>query len=329
MTASHTAETSAREALTAFLEAGDSPRAIQQARALFREEPSVRQAAWIRKAVARARPRLALQPWRVALLSSFSIEFLHDPLVALGFLEGLDVTIYQPGFDQYQQEILNPESGLFSFEPNVVILAVEGHRWLPALYEDPLASLPNLSRLLDTPGMPWAGWWRHFGADRPRLCSFTTRLRPRGRGWGLLTGDPDPDRLRRLLVSMRPLMISRGRLRVSRWSIMPAWCISTVRSPGTTAGWIRWPGRRSPSLACPPWPPSICASSARWRVEPGSAWSWTLTTPSGAASWARTGSIGWRSVRSTPARFRPVSAVHPPVARPRRRPGHRQQEQPR
>jgi FkbH-like protein len=138
----------AREALQASLEAGDTLRAVAQARALFRADGSARQAAWLRRAVAQNRARLQLQPWRVALLSSFSIEFLHDSLIAQGFLAGLDITLYQPGFDQYRQEILDPGSGLYSFAPNAVVLAVEGRRWLPALHDDYLAALPDLAPLL-------------------------------------------------------------------------------------------------------------------------------------------------------------------------------------
>src|SRR5207248_10210987 len=79
--------------------------------------------------------------------SSFSIEFLHDALIALAFLNGLDVTIYQAGFDQYTQEILGGESGLYTFAPHAVVLAVEGRRWLAPLYADPLTALPDSDQL--------------------------------------------------------------------------------------------------------------------------------------------------------------------------------------
>jgi FkbH-like protein len=76
-----------------------------------------------------------LKRFRLALLSSFTIEIIDDHLFAHGCTEGLYVDIYQPGFDQYFQEILNPESGLYSFAPDAIVLAIDGIRWAPDLYD--------------------------------------------------------------------------------------------------------------------------------------------------------------------------------------------------
>jgi FkbH-like protein len=59
---------------------------------------------------------------------------VHDPLIAYGCTEGLAVDIYQPGYDQYHQEILAPDSGLYSAKPDAIILAVDGPRWAPELF---------------------------------------------------------------------------------------------------------------------------------------------------------------------------------------------------
>ncbi|MBF0294565.1 MAG: HAD family hydrolase [Magnetococcales bacterium] len=77
---------------------------------------------------------LGLIPLRVALLASFSIEFILDPLLALGMANGLRILPYRSGFAQYHQELIDPNSGLYAFRPDVVILAIEGERLLPALY---------------------------------------------------------------------------------------------------------------------------------------------------------------------------------------------------
>ena len=110
--------------------------AIQAARALLAEDAGLRQWSFIHKAVAKyPAEHLDLKPLRVALLSSFSIEFIHDSLLAQGFLNSLHLSIYQSGFAQYRQEILTPASGLYAFQPDVVVLAVEGKDLLPAFYE--------------------------------------------------------------------------------------------------------------------------------------------------------------------------------------------------
>lgn len=125
--------------LTAFRDAlrdGDLPNAKQFARRLLAESTATRVSAALRKAIDAAdKERLNLRPFRIALLSSFSIEFIHDALVCQGFLEGLDVRIYQAGFDQYRQEILTERSGLQGFGPHATVLAVEGASWIPSVFD--------------------------------------------------------------------------------------------------------------------------------------------------------------------------------------------------
>lgn len=108
--------------------------AAAAARALLRADPSIRQASFIRQALAAFPPGCGT-PVRVALLSSFSIEFLRDPLVAHALTEELRVETYVAGFNQFRQEILAPDSGLHRFRPDVVILAIEGEALAPVLYD--------------------------------------------------------------------------------------------------------------------------------------------------------------------------------------------------
>ncbi len=122
-----------RERFVNRLHAGDVARAAVEARDLLDDKQGPRDWNVIRNELAKI-PGLALQPLRVALLSSFSTEFLHAPLISHGFVNGLGIEIYQAGFGQFRQEILAPESGLYRFNPDVVILAVEGANWIPELY---------------------------------------------------------------------------------------------------------------------------------------------------------------------------------------------------
>src|SRR5688572_27639797 len=116
----------------AFLESvrtGNLDRVRNAARRMLgRTTSPVRTAKLIRTAVEKD-PPAGLKPTRVALLSSFSIEFLEDALRAHAYTEGLVVNVHRPGFDQYQQQILDPAAGLYEFGPDLVILAVEGRRW--------------------------------------------------------------------------------------------------------------------------------------------------------------------------------------------------------
>lgn len=129
---------SAIEALRAALVAagadGDTATVAATARALLRADPSIRQASFFRKA-AEAFPASVGTPFRVALLSSFSIEFLRDPLAAHALTEGLRLETWVAGFNQFRQEILAPTSALHRFRPDAVILAIDGEALAPALYD--------------------------------------------------------------------------------------------------------------------------------------------------------------------------------------------------
>ncbi|MBF0188503.1 MAG: HAD family hydrolase [Magnetococcales bacterium] len=125
-----------RDTLENTLDSGEMHPAIQAARQLMALDSSVRQWSWLRRTIDRRAVKLTgLKPVKVAILSSFTLDFIHDSLIGQGFLNGLRITIQQSGFNQFRQEILNPSSELYAGKPDVVILAVEGGQWMPALYD--------------------------------------------------------------------------------------------------------------------------------------------------------------------------------------------------
>src|SRR5262249_27771347 len=124
-----------RQSFLACLDAGDTSGTMRSARSLLGTNPQVGTVRFVRRALDKtssAHPALA--PLRVALLSSFSIEFVHDFLVAFGLVEGLRIELYQAGSGQFRQDILHPDSGLHAFHPDAVIVAVEGKDLVPDLY---------------------------------------------------------------------------------------------------------------------------------------------------------------------------------------------------
>lgn len=62
---------------------------------------------------------------RIALLGTGSLNFWAPAMRAMTFAAGLDIQLYTGSFNQYQQEILEPNSPLVAFQPEVVILAVD------------------------------------------------------------------------------------------------------------------------------------------------------------------------------------------------------------
>ena len=127
---------SGRERLGAAFCTGDYYQARQAVVDLLEENASGRVLRVIAGLVKRHSDILAgAKPAKIALLSSYSAEFLDDALVVACFLKGVTPELYQAAFNQFRQEILDPGSSLYSFSPDAVILSVLGEHLCPSLYD--------------------------------------------------------------------------------------------------------------------------------------------------------------------------------------------------
>lgn len=124
-----------RTALTSHAKQGNRDDAIQFARLLLSEFASAKMYRFIGK-IARQSESInaGFRPFRCALLSSFSIEFIQDAVFAYGYANGFLIDFYQTGFGAFRQEILDSGSGLYQMPVDLVILAVEGEDWQPDSY---------------------------------------------------------------------------------------------------------------------------------------------------------------------------------------------------
>ncbi len=191
-----TADTSTLEevrlAFRAALDAGDLAGATQSARDLLSKSQLLATASFIRHAVDKSSPeRLPLTSVRVALLSSFSIEFLHDALIALGFLEGLRVELYQAGFGQFRQEILNRDSGLYAFAPDAVVLALEGRDLVPDLYRHDVTDTTDLNAAVAEAGRELAELAQAFRERSAATLLIHNFVPPTWRRLGILDGQAE------------------------------------------------------------------------------------------------------------------------------------------
>ena len=62
---------------------------------------------------------------RIAIQSSFTVGGMKDALLVKCLREDIYPEIYVGGYDQYNQEILNPNSGYYSFKPDLTILILD------------------------------------------------------------------------------------------------------------------------------------------------------------------------------------------------------------
>lgn len=194
MTPESPTQDDARLALRAALESGDVRAARRTAQVLLGKHPQAAAASFIRRSVDKGGiDRLALAPLRVALLSSFSIEFIHDVLIAFGFVEGLRIQIYQAGFDQFRQDILNADSGLYAFSPDVVVLAVEGRDLVPELYAHDVADgVADLGAAVAEAGRDLALLVQAFRERSAATLLVHNFAMPTWRRLGILDGQPCP-----------------------------------------------------------------------------------------------------------------------------------------
>jgi len=77
---------------------------------------------------------------RVGLLTSYTIEFVRPMIETELALSGVGAEIYTPHFNQFRQEILNPDSALYAFKPDVVIAGFS----LEDVFPDPISRFSAL-----------------------------------------------------------------------------------------------------------------------------------------------------------------------------------------
>jgi len=102
---------------------------------LLREEPTASNASYVVSCFEKLRPQLELKPCRVALLRSFVIEPLIPFLRARCFTAGIDAAVHVGTFNAYAQDLLDAESPLYRFAPDIAILAVRTADVSPALWD--------------------------------------------------------------------------------------------------------------------------------------------------------------------------------------------------
>jgi FkbH-like protein len=83
------------------------------------------------------------RPLRLALLRSFTVEPLIPYLEVEAALVGVALETYVGDYGTYRQEILDPESALYDFAPDAVMLMVSRESLVPSLTDDFLLRSPE------------------------------------------------------------------------------------------------------------------------------------------------------------------------------------------
>ena len=140
--------------------------------------------------------RKGLEPVRLAILASGTVDHLLPGIRVAGLRRGLRVAVHAGGFGQYRQELLDP-GGLRAFAPDAVLFGLAARDFLGAVPLD--ASAEAADAAVDGGGRRPAGLWgraRALGAtviqqtflDVDRRCSAASTGGARARRRGSCPG---------------------------------------------------------------------------------------------------------------------------------------------
>src|SRR5271155_2669772 len=119
-----------------LISAGSGELASLRLAELWRNEAGAGTAAFLVSRYEQLRGKLPLVPYRVAILRSFTVEPVIPLLRAEAFVRGIDLTIQLGEFNAYAQEILDPDSSIYRFASDAVILAVRTADIAPDLWRE-------------------------------------------------------------------------------------------------------------------------------------------------------------------------------------------------
>jgi len=123
-----------KEAYARAVTARDAAAMLAHAHALLRLNPTLSNAQLINKSLPVELPNRSAVKRKVAFLRSYTIEPCVPLLTALARLHGVELEVKIGEFNSYAQDLIDPSSWLYAFEPDIVILAVQTRDIAPHLW---------------------------------------------------------------------------------------------------------------------------------------------------------------------------------------------------
>lgn len=111
--------------LTELVKRGDVKGFILLSNQLWKISPNLNSAAFILSEYKKLNPKEQFITKRIAFLRSFTIEPVVTLFRAAALVNGINLDVYVGGLNTYSQEILDPESNLYRFDPEITIMAVQ------------------------------------------------------------------------------------------------------------------------------------------------------------------------------------------------------------
>ncbi len=152
-----------REEIEALLEQGNWTKAHFSLGRLWRRDSKAATAGYVLSCYERLRGRVPLVPCRVAFLRSMTLEPLVPILRAAALVSGIGLVTQVGQFNAHAQEILDPGSSLYAFNPDIVVLTVQTRDIAPELWDGYADLSEDETRAaLDRVREAFAVWIRSF-----------------------------------------------------------------------------------------------------------------------------------------------------------------------
>ena len=123
-----------RQSIDAAIEQQKWDSARAQLKQVFRQAPSLATAQFVLDRLGKISNHLSWVTCRLAILRSFTMEPVVPVLRGAALLNGIELTVQLGDFNTHAQNILNPSSRLYQFDPHVVILAVQTRDLMPDIW---------------------------------------------------------------------------------------------------------------------------------------------------------------------------------------------------
>src|SRR5450759_3916481 len=133
---------------------GDASGAARMLASAWEREPGSALAGFVASRYGRIAGHLGLLKQRWAILRSFTVEPVVPVLKAGAYAAGVALEIHLGEFNAYAQEILDPGSSLYGFQPDAVVLAVQTRDVAPGLWRGESGGEDVLER--------FSGWIGNF-----------------------------------------------------------------------------------------------------------------------------------------------------------------------
>ena len=232
--------------------AGDAQAAARLLAAVWSAEPAAAMAGFVASRYERIAPALGLVAKRLAILRSFTVEPLIPLLKAGAYTAGIALDIHVGEFNAYAQELLDGDSALYRFSPDVAILAVQARDVAPDLWRGESAGDDVVER--------YAAWIASFRRHSNAALIVHSLEQPATAAAGILDAQRLPSQaatihringeLRALAAEHRgvymldydALVARHGR---ARWGDPRKWLtvrlpIASENLPHMTAEWLRF-----------------------------------------------------------------------------------------